>query len=83
MRLFHVILTALFAVFALVAGIFAAALVAVAGSAFLILKRFRGGASSHPARSAPRSRMRSHGHGDVIDVTATEVAAERIGPPTR
>lgn len=86
MRLIHVILTALFAVFALVAGLFAAAVVALAGAILYGLKRFGRGpliAASRPGVARPRSRE----SGDVIEVMATEVTkepvAERIAPPQR
>lgn len=86
MRLIPVILTALFAVFALVAGLFAAAGVALAGTVFYVLKRFGRGpliAGNRPSVARPRAREA----GDVIEVTATEVAtepvAERIAPPQR
>lgn len=78
MRLLNLILTALAAVFAVVAGLVVAALVALVGSAFLVLKRFK-----RPAvATGPSPRVwNSRQDGDVIEVTATEVAAERIGPP--
>jgi hypothetical protein len=84
MRLIHVILTALFAVFALVAGLFAAAVVAIAGTILYALKRIGRGpliAGTRPGMARPRARPA----GDVIEVTATEVATEtapeRIAPP--
>jgi len=86
MRLIHVILTALFAVFALVAGLFAAAVVALVGAILHGLKRIGRGpliAANRPGVARPRSQ----GAGDVIEVTATEVTtetvAERIAPPQR
>ena len=86
MRLIHVILTALFAVFALVAGLFAAAVVAIAGTILYALKRIGRGpliAGNRPGVVRPRSRA----GGDVIEVTATEVTTEsvpeRIAPPQR
>lgn len=80
MRLLNLLLTALAAAFAVVAGLVVAALVALVGSAFLVLKRFRRPAvASGPAQGTWNSQR----GGDVIDVTATEVevATERIGPP--
>lgn len=80
MRLLNVILTALAAVFALVAGLVVAALIAIVGSAFVALKRFR-----RPAVAAapPRPTWNSARETDVIDVTATEVVAERVAGPVQ
>jgi len=80
MRLLNVIFTALAAVFALVAGLVAAALIAIVGSAFIALKRIR-----RPAVTAapPRSRWNSTRETDVIEVTATEVSAERVVGPAQ
>ncbi len=75
MRLLNVIVTALAAVFALVAGLVAAALIAIVGSAFIALKRFRRPAVTVASPPARRNLGRET---DVIDVTATEVAAERV-----
>jgi hypothetical protein len=84
MRLIPVILTALFAVFALVAGLFAAAVVALAGAILYGLKRIGRGpliAGNRAGVARPRAKQPS----DVIEVTATEVTtvpvAERIAPP--
>lgn len=78
MRLLNVLFTALAAAFALVAGLVAAALIAVVGSAFIVFKRFRRPAAVTAAPSP--TRWNSKRETDVIDVTATEVVAERVGP---
>lgn len=78
MRLLKVFLTALFALIALVAGLFVAAAVALSGAAFFAARRLRNGQSA--ARPAPHAPARMKSTGDVIDVTATEVPADRLQP---
>lgn len=78
MRLLNLIMAALAAAFAIMAGLVVATLVAVVGSALLVFKRLkRPAVTAAPSRSS-WNRARDP---DVIDVTATEVAAERIAPP--
>ena len=78
MRLLHLIMTALAAAFAVVAGLVVAALVALVGSAFVIFKRIKRPGVAPATSRRPTSLRRD---GDVIDITATEVATERVGPP--
>lgn len=78
MRLLKVLFTALFALIALVAGLFVAAVVALSSVALFATRRFNGERS--PARAGPRSpsRAKTVAPGDVIDVSATEVPADRL-----
>jgi hypothetical protein len=73
MRLLQVLLGGLFAVFALLAGLFIAAVVAMTGMLIMFIRRAvgRGGVTPLPPRN--RSRVSATKTGDVIDVTATEV----------
>ncbi len=82
MRALKVVLTALFAVLALLAGLVLTALVAAGSIVLLGLRRLLGGSPSTPAHAAaPRPSVSSAaGPSDIIEVTATEVHPE---PPAR
>lgn len=66
------ILTAMLALFALIAGLFAALLVAVTG---IIASIFKGPRTRHstPRQNQPRPRTKQPLDADVIDVDASEV----------
>jgi hypothetical protein len=75
MRFLKPILIALAAVFALVAGLFAAAIAVLGGIGLYLARRVFGrGTARRPAPPpAPHRGGSSGGNGDVIDVTVTEV----------
>lgn len=76
MRLLKVLLTGLFAAFAVVAGLVVAAVIALV----FAIRRLLG--NSHPSHRPTHRRARTTAAqaSDVIEVTATEVPAE---PPSR
>ncbi len=80
MRLLNVILTALVAAIVLMAGLVVAALVALAGAVFVGLKRFRRPAVHAAPTQARRNVDRPT---DVIEITATEVTADRVAGPAQ
>jgi hypothetical protein len=77
MRLLKILLTGLFAVFALIAGLF----IAVVGMLALAIGRLIGAKGAirvrqpHPMQGRSE-RARTSNSSDVIDVTATEVPAD-------
>ena len=79
MRFLRFLFGALFAVFALVAGLATAAVVALAGALIFAVRRLLRhtakpvGTSGH---SRPVQRRRVQPSGDVIEVSATEVPVE-------
>jgi hypothetical protein len=75
MRLAKFVITALFAVFAMFAGLFVAVAVAVTGAAAVLLARLL---RRSTAQRRPQVRGASEGGGDVIEVSATEVRGERL-----
>lgn len=84
MRLLKVLLTALFAIVAVTMGLFAAAIVGLGAIALLLTRKLlRGGGTHSTAMQAPAPRAtrppanQATGGGDVIEVTATEVPADR------
>lgn len=76
MRLLKVITSALAVVFSVVAGLVATAVIALAGVAIVLIARLLGRRASRAPRSAPRARIGRAG-GEIIDISATEVSAER------
>jgi hypothetical protein len=82
MRLLRILLTGLFAAFALIAGLFIAAFGIIAYGVGRLLGRSPGNVRVRtqfnvPHRPAPRPRVNT-GRGEVIDVTATEVPADPL-----
>jgi hypothetical protein len=82
MRLLRILLTGIFAAFALVAGLFIAAFGLLAYGIGRLLGRSPGSVRvrtnfNAPRRAATRSPVNT-GKGDVIDVTATEVPADPL-----
>ncbi len=82
MRLMRILLTGLFAAFALIAGVFIAAFGIIAYGIGRLLGRTPGNVRVRtqinvPPRTAPRPPVNT-GRGDVIDVTATEVPADPL-----
>lgn len=77
MGLLRVLLVALFGLFALVAGLFTAAAVSLAGALILAVRRMLRQYSDPrlPSRGAQRFPS-PRAAGEVIDVTATEVPAD-------
>jgi hypothetical protein len=73
MRLAKFVITALFAVFAVFAGVFAAIAVAVTGAAALLLARLL-----RRSTTPRRPEVRGGRAGDIIEVSATEVRSERL-----
>jgi hypothetical protein len=75
-RLLKIVSTALFAVFAVIAGVVTAAVVAVAGVLILMVQRLL--RPRTVSRLPHRNHQRGSGSksGDVIDVTATEVSTD-------
>lgn len=82
MRLMHFAAVALFALFAMLAGLFVALVVALTGFGALVARAFssspRPGARRSEAPAASRVRR---GPDDAIEVSATEVPAERLTEP--
>ena len=83
MRAIRLILTAIFAIVAVTAGLFVAAVVAVAGFAIYLATRLFGSRRTGTVaegvfRSSPHSQ--TAGSGDAIDVTATEVDVDPTEP---
>ena len=79
MRLLRILLTGLFAAFALIAGLFIAAFGILAyGIGRLLGRNVRVRTQFNvPRRATPRPPV-NPGRGDVIDVTATEVPADPL-----
>ena len=77
MRLFRVLLVALFGLFAVIAGLVTAAAVSVATALVVVVRR---ALRSTPSSSLPRARSSRRvprgNTGEVIDITATEVPVE-------
>lgn len=80
MRLFKVLLTGLFAAFALIAGLFIAAVGIFAFAIGRLLGRSGGGRTRVQVRGNARPK---NADGDVIDVTATEVPADPLREVSR
>lgn len=79
MRFLRAILAGLFPILAVLAGLVAAAVIAVASVVFLLFESIRGRRSTAPASSIPHPRARTMGtmnSADAIDVTATEIPGE-------
>jgi hypothetical protein len=76
MQIVRILLTALFAAFAVFAGLIAAAVVAIIGLAYVLVRRVRGKQVAAGERP-PREPIPAQRDGEVIDVTATEI---RSGP---
>lgn len=79
MRLFKLILTAVFAVFAVVAGLFIAVVAASISAVLFLLGRTRNVRPSGrnvPSFRPAETRATKPGDLDVIDVTATEIPAD-------
>ena len=74
MRLMKVFSTALVALFAVIAGIFMALIVATGAMAALLLRR----AIVRPRAAHATRGLAGSGSDDVIDVSATEVRADRF-----
>jgi hypothetical protein len=72
MRLLRLLLTGLFAAFALLAGLFIAAVGVLAFAIARLLGRSNGTRTRVPVRSRPPQKS----EGDVIEVTATEVPVD-------
>jgi len=82
-RAIRLILTAIFAIVAVTAGLFVAAVVAVAGFAIYLATRLFGSRRTGTVaegvfRSSPHSQTAASG--DAIDVTATEVDVDPTEP---
>ena len=81
MRALKFLLAAVLAVLAVTVGFVAVAVLAAAILAYFlgrfVLRSFRK-APLPPAASAPARRAAPAGHGEVIEVTATEVPSERV-----
>lgn len=77
MRALKVVLTALFALLAVAAGLFVAACIAAGSLLMLGLRRLSGSrppaAATAPTRRSPEPAAAG---GEIIDVTATEVRAD-------
>jgi hypothetical protein len=75
MRLLRVLLLALFGLFAVIAGLFTAAAVAIGAAMVMFVRRLRR-QQSRAALPGPPPRRARPGAGEIIDVTATEVPVE-------
>jgi hypothetical protein len=78
MRLLNVLLTGVFALIALFAGLIVAAIGLVAFVLGRLLGRPRGGRTRVPVHAQPPPRPYRESPEDVIEVTATEVPADRV-----
>ena len=76
MRLFRVLIVALLGVFAVVAGLIAAAVVSAGTAILFALRRMLHGQAPLPARRP--QRVQRPASADVIDVTATEVPVDSV-----
>lgn len=83
MRLIQILFQALFALFAVIAGLIAAAAVALVGSTLLLRRRLRRspGETTRPGPRFSRRTQPTPGNGEIIDVTATEVPSRE--PPVQ
>lgn len=82
MRILKIILSILVAVVAVVGGLFAAAIVALASLAILLTRRFLSPpAGPSPTPSQSRVRHPPKQAGDAIEVTATEIPVEENATP--
>lgn len=79
MRLMHLAAAALLALFALLAGLFVALVVALTGFGALVARAFSSSSRPGGRREGPASAARvRRGPDDAIEVSATEVPAERL-----
>ena len=76
MRAFRIIVTGLLAAAALVAGLFVAAVVALTATLALVARGLFG--QRRPRAVPPVRQRETAASRDVIDVSATEVPAERL-----
>lgn len=79
MRVLKIFLTAVFALFAIVAGLVVTAVVALGSVLMLSLQRLLGRPAVTPSVTQPRG-VDPAARGDVIEVSATEVRAEPPAP---
>lgn len=79
MRFLKVITSGLAVVFSLVAGVVATAFIALAGIAIVVIAKVLGRRKKQVNHASRRSEIRraAAAAGDVIDIAATEVPAER------
>jgi hypothetical protein len=76
MRLFRILLVALFGVFAVIAGLFTAAVVSLGAALVLLVRRMWKQSNATPLATRRPPHVTSSKTGDVIDITATELPVD-------
>ena len=77
MRFLKLLFTGLFALVAVLAGLFATIIAALAGIVFIASRRLQGSRRGSTARPRVHVRTQRMPPGDAIDVAATEVSSEQ------